>query len=499
MPSLRPLYRSLVPALLVAVAAATPNPASAGCEGGLSPIAPRRATSQDRVKLGARGSEHSTCVPEVESFEVDHEAKSVSILGRLPTSGCGPTEEWISYRLEVETPVLEPGDWQLSVSIPGGCALTADFTVASAGRQGAGGRAGASLLFPYFQVDLDSGDGLTTLLAIGNSSTEDALTHVVLWTDWGIPTFAFDVHLPGDAVQTLNLRDVFQSGRLPVTGAAASFPDCASPIETPPLGPARRAVLRAQHTGQPDPDDGLCYGSTRRSPNIATGFVTVDLVHQCTDGLAYPTALDTRYFAPDGTGLAASRNVLFGDYFYVDAPGNHAQGLDAVPIVADGEISAELRDGFYRAGAIPGEDRVPLPGRYRTRFLSGGAFDGNTSVIVWRWDISLWDSAKYGPIACDAGPPPPTSCQWLEFHLYDEAGNPLETHTVHTPLITGIYEIGGPEVPVATPFGSVQVENLELGGCYVIPTGPFPRPAWVTPLLTAEGRFSVGLRATPVE
>jgi len=52
---------------------------------------------------------------------------------------------------------------------------------------------------------------------------------------------------------------------------------------------------------------------------------------------------------------------------------------------------------------------------------------------------------------------------------------------------------------VTTPFGSVQVENLELGGCDIIPTGPFPRPAWVTPLLTAEGRFSVGLRATPVE
>ena len=506
MPSMKPLYRSLVPALLVALAPAipgpviaTPSPASAGCEGGLYPIAPRRATSQDRVKLGARGTMHSTCVPEVESVEVDHEAKTVSIRGRQPTTGCGPTEELIPYRLEVETPVLAPGDWQLSVSIVGGCSLSAQFTVVSAGGRGAGDRAGASLLFPYFHVDLDASDGLTTLLAIGNSSAEQALTHVVLWTDWGIPTLAFDLHLPGDAVETLNLRDVFRNGRLPVTGDGASFPSCASPIDTPPLGPARRASLRAQHTGRPDPDDGLCYGSTRRPPNIATGFVTVDLVHQCTDGLAYPTALLSRYFAPGGTGLAASRNVLFGDYFYVDAPGNHAQGLGAVPIVADAEIGAEFLDGFYNGGAAEGEDRVPLPGRYRTRFLSGGAFDGNTSIIVWRWDSALWDAAKDRPRACDAGPPPPTSCRWLEFHLYDEAGNPLDTYTVHTPLITGIYEIGGPEIPVTTPFGSVQVENLELGGCYIIPTGPFPRPAWVTPLLEAQGRFSVGLRATAVE
>lgn len=224
----------------------------------------------------------------------------------------------------------------------------------------------------------------------------------------------------------------------------------------------------------------------------------MDLVSRCSDRLTYPTSQDGEYFALDGSGIAASRNVLFGDYFYVDAAGNHAQGLDAVPIAADAELVEGVGDTFYNAGSILGENRAGLPGRYRARFLSGGGFDGNTSLIVWRWSDSLWQSASYGPISCDTVPQG-NACQWLEFHLYDEAGDLLDTRIVHTPLITGIYEVGGPEIPVSTAFGSVQVENLELGSCDMIPTGPFPHSAWVTPLLKAEGRFSVGLRATPVE
>ena len=501
MPSMPSLSRPLVAALLLA-AALTPTAASAACEGNRSLfliVLPWPPDSQDAVTLGAQGITKSTCVPEVDSVEIDHDARSVSITAERPTTGCEPSADWIPYRLEVETPVLAPGEWQLSVSLPAeACSFTEAFLVLSAGRRGAGDRTAASLLFPYFQVDLDSSDGLTTLLAVGNSSAEEALAHVVVWTDRGIPTLAFDLHLPGDAVQTLNLRDVFRNGQLPVSGAGASLPECASPIALPATGPARRTALRAQHTGQAHPEDGLCYGSTRRLPHIATGFVTVDLVNRCSEGLTYPTSRDGVYFAPDGDGLAASRNVLFGDYFYVDAPGDHAQGFEAVPIVADGELRDGFGDTFYNAGQILGEDRRALPGRYRTRFLSGGVFDGNTSLIVWRWDSFLWESAKYGPAAC-GGEPDSSSCAFLDFDLYDEAGNPLESHSAGTAVVTGIYEIGGDEFPASAPFGSIQVENLEIGGCYLIPTGLFPRPAWVTPILEAEGRYSVGLRATPIE
>lgn len=494
MPYLKSLSHALLPALLVAATLA-PTPATA-CEGSFYPIVPWRADSQASVELGAQGFTTSTCVPEVDSVEIDHDARFISITGKRPTTGCKPSAEPISYRLETETPVLAPGEWQLFVSVPGECSTTARFTVISAGRRGAGDRPGASLLFPYFHVDLDSPEGLTTLLAIGNSSAEEALAHVVLWTDRGIPTLAFDLHLAGDAVETLNLRDVFRNGGLPVTGAGASLPECASPIALPPLGPGPLATLRAQHTGQPHPGDGLCYGSSRRPDHIATGFLTVDLVNRCSEGLTYPTSYDGTYFAPDGTGLAADRNVLFGDYFYVDAPGAHAQGMDAVPIVADGDIGT-YGETFYTAGALD-ENRVALPGRYRTRFLSGGPFDGHTSLVVWRWDSALGESAKYGPATC-GWEPSSDQCIDFSFHLYDEAGNALGSHSAEADVITGIYEIGGDDFPASAPFGSIQVENLELSGCHQIPSGYISRSAWVVPLLEAEGRYSVGLRATPVE
>ncbi len=45
----------------------------------------------------------------------------------------------------------------------------------------------ATLLFPYFEVDLQNPDSRTTLVAITNRDEEPALVNVVLWTDWAVP------------------------------------------------------------------------------------------------------------------------------------------------------------------------------------------------------------------------------------------------------------------------------------------------------------------------
>ena len=60
---------------------------------------------------------------------------------------------------------------------------------------------------------------------------------MVRWTDWGVPTLAFDIYLTGYDVQTLNLRDLF-AGNLPMT-----VPD------TSPRVSLRHARLRHQRTG----------------------------------------------------------------------------------------------------------------------------------------------------------------------------------------------------------------------------------------------------------
>ena len=97
----------------------------------------------------------------------------------------------------------------------------------------------ATLLVPYFEVDLNDPDGATTLFSVNNASAKPALARMVLWTDWGVPTLAFDIYLTGYDVQTLNLRDLF-TGTLPRTGPAISNTGALS------LGADRLPRLRRQ-------------------------------------------------------------------------------------------------------------------------------------------------------------------------------------------------------------------------------------------------------------
>ena len=77
----------------------------------------------------------------------------------------------------------------------------------------------ATLLLPYFEVDLDNADGVTTLFSINNSSATAILAHVTLWTDLSVPTLDFNVYLTGFDVQTFNLRDLFTTGTVPRTAS----------------------------------------------------------------------------------------------------------------------------------------------------------------------------------------------------------------------------------------------------------------------------------------
>src|SRR5687768_14464504 len=74
----------------------------------------------------------------------------------------------------------------------------------------------ATLLLPYFEVDLNSTNGVTTLFSINNASATAVLAHVTVWTDLSVPVLDFDVYLTGLDVQTINMRDVL-NGILPFT------------------------------------------------------------------------------------------------------------------------------------------------------------------------------------------------------------------------------------------------------------------------------------------
>src|SRR4030095_9985417 len=85
----------------------------------------------------------------------------------------------------------------------------------------------ATLLLPYFEVDLTNPNGVTTLCAISTASDTAILAHVVVWSDLSVPVLDFNIYLTGYDVQTINLRDIFVSGILPQTASVGHDPGAA--------------------------------------------------------------------------------------------------------------------------------------------------------------------------------------------------------------------------------------------------------------------------------
>ncbi|HYX25514.1 MAG TPA: hypothetical protein VFC23_15290, partial [Thermoanaerobaculia bacterium] len=271
----------------------------------------------------------------------------------------------------------------------------------------------ATLLLPYFEVDLDHPGGLTTLFSINNASATAVLTNVVVWTDLGVPTLNFPVYLTGYDVQTFNLRDLFNGG-LPHTATTGqdpsdtlspkghfsqdvNFASCTGLLPLPAALPAAFVEsLRAAHTGRSSAVLGGCAGRNL-GDNLARGYVTVDTVNQCT--LRMPN-FPAGYFGPNG--VATDQNVLWGDFMYVDAANDYADGENLVRIEAfPGGFKpgdATFYGRYVNGSGI--DDREPLATTWASRYAIGGTFSGGTDLIVWR------ESGRtVEPFACGTLPP----------------------------------------------------------------------------------------------
>ena len=376
------------------------------------------------------------------------------------------------------------------------------FLVAFAGRAAAGvaprscaGGAipAATLLIPYFEVDLADADRQTTLVAVSNAGDHTTLAHVVLWTDWGVPTLAFDLVLLRDDVQTLNLRDLFH-GDLPATGGAL-FPGCTDPVALPALDAAALQALRRQHTGLPDAQQH-CAGSGRGGVDVATGYLTIDVARRCSANIRYPSS--NGYFESGDGGVASNENLLLGDFFLLDAAQDLASGNEAVHIPADAARYGGEPATFYGAwiGHSGDDARAPLGTAYRARFLAGGVFSGGTDLVVWA-EPGL---ATEAGVNCGERAGAVDPCQFLRFVPFDEdatAGEWIEIGPLTE--VVRRWTVGGPEVPIVPAFGIVEVENKVLSGCAIPipppPGQPLPLQSFVLPLHSAEGRFAVGFNA----
>ena len=357
-----------------------------------------------------------------------------------------------------------------------------------------GSRPAATLLLPYFEVDLEAEEGPTTLFSVNNAAAEGVLARLVVWTDWGVPVLGFDVYLGPNRVQPIDLRRVLVEGVLPVSGPpmGEGFPSCDRPLSNPELDAAALASLQAKLTGQPAPEDGLCYGEPRAG-TLAVGYLTVDVLNDCSAEIRYPT--DEGYFADGGQGVAGNDNVLWGDWFLIDEANDLAQGFDLVAAAADAAFFAENPTPTFYGGAgdSQADNRYPLGWEYRVRFFSGGAFDGGPDLLLWTEGTGLEGAA---PQECMLPPPDPMEIRGasaLAFTYWNEAGEPRGNGKNVGPVRAWRTPVA--DLPVDVNFGS-----LLLGFSKVF-TGPVEPPeitvqGWAMPLMTASGRFSVGLNAT---
>ena len=395
----------------------------------------------------------------------------------------------------------------------------------------------ATLLLPYFEVDIDDPNGVNTLFSINNASAAPTVAHVVLWTDWSIPTIDFDIYLTGYDVQTVSLYDVF-NGTLPITadairdpadtisphGGAYSdnpawdthpiwgndIPGCNVPFPYPNPAVTGSALdrLRNGHTGNSVAAiGGGCMGASH-GDGLARGYITVDNSNECS--LVLDPAVPG-YFVANGTGLASNVNQLWGDFFYVDTANNFAQGENLVHIEAENGFDDTVGTGytFYGRYTLDGRDnREPLGSLWGSRYLNGGAFDGGTNLIVWR------DSTDdtIAPVVCGTTP------RWFPLNetqvvAFDEQEDAVEicflrgggiisppddpTDPVCFPYETGRYQFGEGDLAVPYTFGWTFLNlNTTVTTGVVTPwTQLGLAQSYVMTTHSALGLFSVGYNA----
>jgi hypothetical protein len=378
----------------------------------------------------------------------------------------------------------------------------------------------ATLLLPYFEVDLATQGGRTTLLSINNAGEKAVLAHLVFWTDTGVPTLILDVYLTGYDVQTLNLRDVFLEGRLPKTADLArdpgdlisprgdfsqdsTFPNCGL-LPFSEVIPANLVeAFRRAHSGRPSVlFNDQCAGLDLGEPLVVRCYVTIDAVKDC--NLKRPG--DPGYFGPDG--LAAFDNVLWGDFYLVDVDGRFAQGEGLVGIEAD-PARFKAGDATFYGRFVDGsaaDGREPLPRRWASRFANGGVFSGGTRLLAWR--DGPWTRK---PFPCGPSPSPPpgvpqTQKQLLVFDEEETAFDAMEPEPCQIlcppavaptpfPAAATAVQMADGILPVPFEFGWLLADlGIETAG-----QDDPQAQAWVGQVHSAEGRFSVGFEATSLD
>ncbi len=373
----------------------------------------------------------------------------------------------------------------------------------------------ATLLLPYFEVDIANSNGVNTFFTINNASQTAVLAHVTVWTDQSVPALDFDVYLTGYDRETIDLRDIFVNGNLPSTASAGQDPaDTISPqgpasqdinfasCSVLPYAPGAvsasfRAHLQAWFQGKKSPATGNCAGSKQPSTNILRGYVTVDTVNAC--NLFFPS--DWAFYAP----FATDQNVLWGDYVYVDLSNNSAEGNALVHIESCPTCFVPGDHTFYGRynGATADDAREALPTAMAAGYYSNSNTWSNTEFVVWR-EANDSDTAYN---CAFAGPPSWYPLESTSIIIFDDweqmvnnlgccpPGDPTCDQDIHIPNEAQRVDIAA---DLLAPFNSgwaslilQHPNNPAYGDSYA--------QMWMTTSLKHYGLFSVGVDALQLD
>ena len=306
----------------------------------------------------------------------------------------------------------------------------------------------ATLLLPYFEVDVFGTSGQTTLFTIVNVTRYPQIAHVTLWTDRAYPVLTFNLFLTGYDVQAINLADVLVRGVIaPPSGTSqgttpgplsASGGNLRTPLDcanNPSLLPASltEAINTLLTTGVFNTGGGITACSTAGGVhNNAIGYATIDVVANCTNLM--PS--DPAYFSSD----LLFDNVLIGDYQQIgshpagtalsafDAAGNPMVHIRAVPegggagIASGVQTATNLPYTFYDR-YTPATNRTidrrqPLPSTFAARYIQGSPAGYSTNFSIWREGIT-------GAGASCASYPDNGTLRIDEIIRFDEHENPF--------------------------------------------------------------------------
>lgn len=256
---------------------------------------------------------------------------------------------------------------------------------------------GATVLYPYFEVDLASPTGATTLLSVSNTSATAIMVNVTVWSDWGTPVISFPIYLTGYDVQTWNMRDIVSLGVFPRTASAGqdptdtisnhgplsqdiNFASCTGTLplanmSAPTLAAVQAALTGTAVTGLTGITNGTCV-SRAYGDQVARGYVTADTVTQCNGG----TPATAGYFA----GVITHQNVMWGDYMLINPTTNTAQGGLATMLESKGYFASPYVAGDY---TFYGRFNTFLASDQREALAAHWIVHGDTDstrVVAWR-------------------------------------------------------------------------------------------------------------------